>query len=388
MNDKKKWNRRLAPHIYDYNYKVGESYYTPQTNYIENRELLRSKQTPPGAQSYAERYVNKPIYGSTRGLPYDSSTSELSKPLVNRRAQSTGRARSRDREIDDLPSASASASASSSASRLGRSRDRKVSFNADDYLTKFSVDDELNYQVPHKRYSTSTQKIASEEDFDINPRLKKELEDEFKKIKTEFRRANSIERGPTPHTTQYEETVYNSDMGVPGKRRVKREEVNYSLPPSGSKIRKSSYTESTKFESTKPPRTPRPSRLTSTDDDMDFKLPTTSRFRKFSMSDIGDDEFKLKYQIPRPNSRNRTVEDEKKFQQGLSFREQRRAQESEQLSSNISNLISKMKSHDLEDGYKYTRNIRASSLDPYEREPRAIARTQARVHQFSYGVSK
>lgn len=378
MNDKKKWNRRLAPHIYDYNYKVGESYYTPQTEYIENRDLLRSKKAPPEARSYAERYAERPIYGSTRGLPYNTSESELEKPLISRRAQSAGRARSRDREVDDIPL----------ESRLGRSRDRKVSFNLDDFKSKLLVDDELNFQEPIKRYSKPTERLASEEDFDINPKLKKELEDEFLKIKKQFKKADSVERGSIPKTTQYEETVFDSDLGVPGKRRVRREEVNYSLPPSGSKVHKSSYTETTKFESSKPPRAPKPTRFSSVDDDLDFKLPKLPRRRKFSTSDIDDEDFNLKYQFPRPSSRKRTVEEENKFQQGLSLRERRRAEESEELSANISKMIDKMKNHELEDGYKFTRTIRASSLDPYEREPRARARVQARAHQFTYGVSK
>lgn len=377
MNDKKKWNRRLAPHIYDYNYKVGESYYTPQTSYIEARDLIQSRRPPPGAMSYAERYHERPIYGSARGLPYDSSQSELSKPLTSRRAQSASRARSRDREVDDV----------TSDSRLGRSRDRKVSFNVDDYLSKFKIDDALNFQEPIRRYTRKSEKIAGEEDFDIKPKVKEELENEFQRIKKEFRKADSLERGSVPKTTQYEETVYNSDLGVPGRRSVKREESSYTLPPSGSKVRKSSYTETSKFESSRPPRTPKPSRLSSLDDDLDFKLPSrTSRLRKFSTSEIDDDEFNLKYQIPRPNSRKRTIEDETKFHQGLSLREQRRAQESEQLSANINNLIDKMKNHEIEDGYKFTRTIRSSSLDPYEREPRAKARVQARAHQFAYGV--
>jgi len=377
MNDKKKWNRRLAPHIYDYNYKVGESYYTPQTSYIEARDLIQSRRPPPGAMSYAERYHENPIYGSARGLPYDSSQSELSKPLASRRAQSASRARSRDREVDDV----------TSDSRLGRSKDRKVSFNVDDYRSKFKIDDALNFQEPIRRYTRKSEKIAGEEDFDIKPKVKEELENEFQRIKKEFRKADSLERGSVPKTTQYEETVYNSDLGVPGRRSVKREEVSYTLPPSGSKVRKSSYTETSKFESSRPPRAPKPSRLGSLDDDLDFKLPSrTSRLRKFSTSEIDDDEFNLKYQIPRPNSRKRTIEDETKFHQGLSLREQRRAQESEQLSANISNLIDKMKNHEIEDGYKFTRTIRSSSLDPYEREPRAKARVQARAHQFAYGV--
>jgi len=382
MNDKKKWQRRLAPHIYDYNYKVGESYYNPQTNYIENRDLLRSRETPPEAQSFAERYANRPIYGKTRGLPYDSHRSELSKPLASRRAQSVGRASSRDRDYDDY----------APSSRQGRDRERKVSFNVDDFLQKLSVDDDLKFQEPIRRYPKSSKKIAGEEDFDINPKVKQELEEEFKRIKKEFKKADSLERGSVPRTTQFEETTYNSDLGVPGRRNVRHEEVNYTLPPTGTKVKKSTHVESSKYESTRPPRAPKPSRFTSIDDDLDFKMPTrSSRLRKFSISDMDDDDsFSSKYQLSKPSSsrQHRSVEEDKNFQQGLSLRERRRAEESEELSSHISSLVNKIKNHDGEGGYKFTRTIRASSLDPYEREPRARARTQARANQFTYGVSK
>ncbi|XP_068247293.1 uncharacterized protein [Palaemon carinicauda] len=375
MNDKKKWNRRLAPHIYDYNYKVGESYYSPQREYIENRDFIPNRKAPPPeAKSFAERYAERPIYGSTRGLPYDESESTFGKPLVRRRAVSVGRARSREPEVDIAPPV--------------RSRERKVSFNPDDFTSM--LDNELNFQIPARRYRKSSEKIASEEDFDINPKARRELEDEFKRIKDEFKKADSVDRTmprSVPRTTQYEETVYNTDLGVPGRRRVKREEVSYTLPPSGSKVHKSSYSESTKFESSKPPRAPnRLSRLSSLENDIDFKLP--SRLRKFSTSDIDDDDFKLKYHVSKPNSRNRTVEEETKFQQNLSLRERRRKEDSEELSSHISNLISRIDNQDKDQGYKFTRSIRSTSLDPYEYEPRARARVQARAHQFSYGVAK
>lgn len=380
INEKKKWNRRLAPHIYDYNYKVGESYYTPQKEYIEGRELLRSRKAPPPeAQSFAERYASRPIYGSTRGLPYDSNEAALGKPLVNRRALSAGRARSRDREVDDVPF----------ETRRGRSRERKVSFNTDDFRRPSILDNEFDFQDPPRRYRSS-QKIASEDDFDINPKTKQELEAEFKRIKNEFKKADSMERGSAPRTSQYEETVYNADLGIPGKRNVRREETSYTSPSSGTRVSKSSYSESSKFESSKPPRAPRPSRLTSIDNDFDFKLPRTPRIHKFSTSDIEDDDtFKLKYQVPKPSSRQRTADDDTKFQQELSLRERRRAEDSEELSSHINDLVKRMKSHDVDGGgYKFTRTIRASSLDPYEREPRARARVQARAHNFMYGVSK
>jgi len=368
-----KWKRRTAPHIYNYNYKVGESYYTPQKEYIENRDFMRSREKPPEAMSFAERYHDRPIYGETRGLPYDHARSEINKPLVNRRARSVGRASSRDRELDDLLS----------DSRSGRGRDRKVAFNVDDFLQKLSVDDELKYQEPIRRYPKKSSVLASEEDFDINPKVKKELTDEFDRIKKAFKKADSVERGSAPRTTRYEESVYDSDLGAPGRRSVKREEVNYTLPPSGSKVHKSSYVESSKYESSRPPRAPRFNRLTSMDDELDFKPPRSSRLRKISAAFDDDDDFSFT-----PRGR-KSVDEEKDFHQGLSLREQRRAQESEALSSNISNLIDRMKNHDLDEGgYKFTRTIRASSVDPYERPPRVTARAQARAHNFSYGVSK
>ncbi|KAG7164965.1 uncharacterized protein LOC121870985 [Homarus americanus] len=382
MDEKKKWKRKLPYRIYDYNYRVGESYYNPQTDYIENRELLRSKQQPPEAASYAERFANKPFYGKTRGLPYETNESALSQPLVNRRASSGGRS-SRGSEPDDIPQ----------PSRSGRNRDRKLSFSFDEPepepRRRFSLVDDLDFKIPVRRYidsdfgfKTSVGKDAvSGDDFGINPAAKKGLMDDIKKLEKKFQKADLIERGTGSRAKKWEEVVYNEALDAPGKRTVKQDQASYTIPGTGSTVRKSSYQETSKFESSKPPRAPpRPSRLLSLEDDADFKLPPRPRRRNVSLS---DDDFSFSSS----RSIKSIVDDEdKKFRSAKKMFDQRKAQESEELTDNINKMIKKMRKHSIGDGdaYKYSRTLRSSSLDPYESEPRV----KSRSHQFTYGFSK
>lgn len=380
MSDKKKWKRKLPPHIYDYNYKVGESYYNPQTDYIETRDLYRTNADPPKCKNYAERFADRPIYGNTRGLPYADEESALAQPLRNRRASSVGRASSRERELDDNPS----------AFKSGRGRDRKLSINLDDFdmdlksLKSSFFDDDTDLKRPRSNKATTIKhkSIPSEESFDIDPVVKKGIQDDINKLKKEFIKADHVKRGAVPQSVNYERTVYN-DEGIPGKKSVKRSEMAYSLPSSGTTVRKSSYTESSKFESSKPPRAPKPFRQLSIDN-VDFKTPPRStRRRNISFSD--DDGFDKLSSSSRLASRSLVEDAEKQFR-GSHLR---RNQESEDLTANINKMIDKMRKHSIDDtdGFKFTRTIRASSLDPYEKEPRMRVRNQARSHQFSYGVS-
>jgi len=57
--------RRPATKTYDYNFKLGEHYYKPQLDYIDSRKG-RGK-TPPSAKTFAERFVEDPIYGRSGG---------------------------------------------------------------------------------------------------------------------------------------------------------------------------------------------------------------------------------------------------------------------------------------------------------------------------------
>jgi hypothetical protein len=58
--------RRPATKTYDYNFKLGEHYYKPQLDYLDSRKG-RGK-TPPTAKSFAERFVDDPIYGRSGGV--------------------------------------------------------------------------------------------------------------------------------------------------------------------------------------------------------------------------------------------------------------------------------------------------------------------------------
>jgi len=92
-----KWRPRHHIGIYDYNWKVGESYYNPQTSFIGTKPVQRTPANkPPEAQTFAERYAAAPIYGSAYGLPYDESQSVFNKPCAlitsgTRRSQSASR---------------------------------------------------------------------------------------------------------------------------------------------------------------------------------------------------------------------------------------------------------------------------------------------------------
>jgi len=407
--DKNKWKRKVPTRIYDYNYKVGESYYNPQTDFISDRELLRQRKAPPPeAQTYAERFASRPFYGTARGLPYDDSQAEISKPL-QRRAHSASRARSsRERESDDVPS----------TSRTGRSRDRKLSFNLDDFdadvkqsfkdfsldcdndfmpksKSKFSLHDDSDFKIPVRRFSMDRKRDEREtgDEFQIRPESKIELMKKFKDIEKEFAKANAMERRTPSRSQQYEQTAWNDELNIPGRKSVKRDEVSYTDPSSGAKVHKSSYLESSKFESSssssKPPRPPRMSRLLSSDDDSDFKLPPRPRHRRISMSEVSDADSDIRSFTPKTLSQLHR-EDEFKFRGAREIRDRRKQEESEELTTKINRMINRMKSHD-DRGDEISisaRKFRSSSLDPYQRETVVKTTPTSRQHRFVYGVSR
>jgi len=409
--DKNKWKRKVPTRIYDYNYKVGESYYNPQTDFISDRELLRQRKAPPPeAQTYAERFASRPFYGTTRGLPYSEAEAESLKPL-QRRAHSASRARSsRERDIDDEPS----------TSRTGRSRDRKLSFNLDNLnadikqsfkgfsldddndikpksKSKFSLIDDSDFKIPVRRSSLGGNRDARDtaDEFQIRPENKSELMKAFKDIEKEFEKANALERRTPSRTNQYEQTAWNDELNIPGRKSVKRDEVSYTDPSSGAKVHKSSYKESSKFESSsssKPPLPPRISRLLSSDDESNFKLPSMPRHRRISMSEVSDTDSDIRSFTPKTLSQLHR-EDEFKFRGAREIRDQRKAKESEELTSSINKMINKMKMR--EDGtgiggdeIRISRTFRSSSLDPYQRETVVKAAPTTRQHRFVYGVSR
>jgi len=391
--DKNKWKRKVPTRIYDYNYKVGESYYNPQTEFIENREFISKKKAPPPeAQTYAERFASRPFYGRAYGLPYDDSESVSRKPHP-RRSVSAGRSRSsREPEIDDVPS----------TARTGRSRDRKLSFNFDDpdfdvkrafrdfsleddfkpkTRSTFSLDDDSDFKIPARRFSKDIDKEGRSvaDEFAIRPENKTELMKKFRDLEKEFQKADALERGST--SRKYEHNAWNDELNIPGRRSVKRDEVSYTDPASGAKVHKSSYQESSKFESSssssKPPNLPRPpraARLVSMDDDLDMKLPPRPRHRRISMGDVGDEDFDVKSFTSKSIRGSREI------------RDQRKAKESEELTANINKMLGKLKRHADDMGeIKVTRTVRSSSLDPYQKE--TVVKAGPRSH-YVYGISR
>lgn len=98
---KNRWKPRHHIGIYDYNYKVGESYYHPQTTYIHNRPIEPSPsahEKPPESQTYAERFAENPIYGSAHGLPYADSQSVFRQPMATHSVGTRSRASSLSRD--------------------------------------------------------------------------------------------------------------------------------------------------------------------------------------------------------------------------------------------------------------------------------------------------
>jgi len=175
--------------------------------------------------------------------------------------------------------------------------------------------------------------------------------------------------------SQYEHSAWNDELNIPGKKSVKRDEVSFTDPSSGAKVHKSSYSESSKFESSKPPRAPRAGRLLSAANDVDFKLPPKPRSRRISMSDVSDDTFSFSSKSISSHS-----EEDKGFRKAREIRDHRRAQESEELTANINKMINKMKMRsDVPNDITTvtSRTIRASSLEPFT--PRALRASSVEV---------
>jgi len=403
--DQNKWRKRVPTRIYDYNYKYGESYYNPQTDFIENREFLNTRKAPPPeAASYGERFAHKPFYGSARGLPYDEALSAKHMPPP-RRSVSASRSRrgSIDREVDDTPA----------PSRASRGRDRRISFSDDvkDILdevaksSKFSLDDDSDFKIPTSRFSFEKTKDlpSAADEFQIKPENKAELLKKFKDIESRFQEADRAERS-APRVSQYEHSAWNDELNIPGKKSVKRNEVTFTDPSSGAKVHKSSYSESSKFESSKPPRAPRAVRTTlnATNGD-DFKLPPMPRARRISMSDVSDDLHS--FSSKSISSISSSTQEDKGFRNAQAIRDHRRAQESEELTAKVNKMINKMKLRsDLPNDITTvtSRTIRASSLEPFT--PRSIrassveasgprstiakAAPRVKAQHFVYGYSR
>lgn len=385
-----KWRRKLPYRIYDYNYKVGESYYNPQTSYIEDRDNLRKKVAPPECASFAERFASRPFYGRAYGLPYSETEAAINQPLAHPRPRSSSASRGGSRyDPDDEP-----ASGRYSRGRDRAPRDRKLSFNLDDEdfpskpRRRFSLADSLDFKDPISKYidsdygfrSSIDKENASNDRIGIPNVLSDAIRDDIKKLEKQFKKADTLERGTGGKRGQsWTEVVYNDAMNVPGKRSVKTENVSYTDPTTGSSVRKSSYQQSSRFESSKPPRAPpRPMRLLSMEDSLSSSTPRSTRRRHVSIS--GDDN-DFKY-----SSRSSFKSDSgEKFGSSQKMFNERRAKESDELAGNINRMLDKMRKHSLGELDTYALTSTRSAFDNLD-TPRRTRSVRSR--NYSYGYSK
>ncbi|KAF0290257.1 hypothetical protein FJT64_011571 [Amphibalanus amphitrite] len=89
--------RRPRHHTYDYNYKVGESSYQDMLAYLDRKQGLRSASPPPGRKSFAERFVEKPIYGDVGALALGSAAG---RPLAGGSVDGETRAALADADLE------------------------------------------------------------------------------------------------------------------------------------------------------------------------------------------------------------------------------------------------------------------------------------------------
>lgn len=332
MNDDPKWKRKLPTRIYDYNFKVGESYYKPEINFIDKRSYIPTSNEPPKSQTYAERFASKPWYGDAKGLPYDTSDSALSKPLVNRRAVSASRASSimKDRE-DNVPP---------HIRVLRRSR---------------NIEDEVKYE---DKFSEKPRRYHFEEELEYKPSpYTQDLRRDLKKLNEKFAKAEIRSRRSSISQDQFEDL--DSSIFAPISR-TEQTETAYKRPPIAPRQRNVSFNEAD-------PGLP----------------PHTTTVKRVSV-----DEFNYR---PPKSLENLKLEDYDIKVSARELRNMRRAKESEDLSENIRKSISKMRAHDVdqEAAYKYTRQLRSSSLDPFGDDSKYSAKQRmTRFNAFVYGVGK
>jgi len=379
--------------IYDYNYRCGESYYSPQTDYISDREVLRRPtQQPPEAATFAERFAAKPFYGSAHGLPYDDAQSVRNLPPPRRSVSASRGDRSRERgggrEPEEAPR----------LSRTPRPRERRISFKDEPDLglsdavkdimngfddAKFSLDDDTLFNAP-TRYATRKDKDdfnSAADQFLIKPHDKAEIQNKLKQIQDDFRKADEMHRGRSlPRTVDWTANGDDIELSIPQRR------SSVKLPKSGKKLHTSK--KEITIESLKPPKGPRTTvqkkiSISHTDED-DFKLPPLPRSRRQSVSEMEDVA--------------KFMDDERRFRNARELRKERKAQESKELTDNINRMIKKInlgqhtngntvkEAHDVH----VIRTARAKSLEPFavRHTPIVGARPSVKAQNFVYGYCR
>jgi len=363
-----KWKPRQPSRIYDYNYKVGQSYYTPQTKYIGSKPLERTEQyKPPEAQTYAERFASAPIYGRAHGLPYDEKQSVYRQP--------------------------------SPVLKSGTSRARSVSRDSDTsgYLASLGPKDKFNIQ---DRRSFRRQSLC-EDSTDSNKfptrdtsRTRSSALDELRKVKEnlekDLKKFPSLP--PTVPRRDEKKVVFKQETGPRGSTIIKREETVTSSP----RISRRFSTTQRDTDGGKPPVSLRV-RKTSYNEPETFETPSYFRSRRASFGQsegiqIPGSKFEnfVKYSS-QTNAGSAAGDETPRFRSAAHFREARKVIDSEEIADKIKKTFENQKSRYLEDATaditSMTRSLRGSRLDPFEDDgPRGRARQRARLNHFSYGV--
>jgi len=381
MSDKSKWKRKLPTRIYDYNFKVSEGYYAPQTEFIETRPLHRAQVTPPEHASYAERFVERPWYGGVKGLPYSERDSVLNNPpIIRPRSASMSRLTTPTRTFqeDEEP---ISGRLSRGRSRLG-SVSRLYPDNDDDDLYTTNDLQEFDVKEELRKINEQLHTAKVKPGLPVAPRS---YVDTPRITQSEWRRRNKYLPLNEPTSSRYS-SMENISTRPP-------------LPPSSSTIRKSSISIESTFEE-KPPVSLRSRRAASIgsgvfddadDDNDDIDISSTitrrPRSRNISFSDSND-------KPPRPPSTNRLIEEnQRKHFNAQHMADARRLMASEELSGYIDRKLSKLdnlpnatlKEVDVPHKTAYSRRIRASSLDPYQSGYNAVESTGPGSRNYCYG---
>lgn len=343
---------------------MGESYYSPQTDYIGHRPLTRENASkPPEAQTYAERFATNPIYGSAYGLPYDQNSSVFNQPMASTRASRRTPSRASSLTRDSSAGRDGYGSYGSSGSRSGA---RRRSLFDDD-------DDDFKLSKPIKKYSLGSSEYDPIKSSDLRSRIKKMGED--------FGKSIAYDTAP-PRGTERTETTWKTNINSKGQPIVQRQDITYTSPVSGSTYRRSSVAELPYESSTR-------TRRSSIGGGEESNTTTTStRTRKYSESSSSNYG-----RPPRPQRTSLEESSSSRFTSAQSMRDARKLKDSEELSESINKMVNKMRSHHLDDAdadiRSISRTVRAASLDPFEDDgPRSRSRQRARLNQFTYGVSK
>merc|ERR1712121_446233 len=355
-SDKAKWKRKLPTRIYDYNFKVSEGYYAPQTEFIETRPLHRNNVPPPEHASYAERYSERPWFGGVKGLPYPETEAAINKPFITPRSASLSRLTTPNRtfEDDDEPV----------SCRLSRGRSRLGSVSGLDDVHSLNGLQDVDVKEELRAINEHLNIAKLKPGLPVGPRSYVD----------------------TPRITQSEWRRRNKYLPLNDTPSVENVLARPPLPPSSSSIKKTNINIETHVES-KPPLSLRTRRgsvgsVTFDDDDDDDDIDN-------SFSDNSD-------MPPRPPSTNRLIEENQRRNfNAQHMADARRLQASEEIGGYLNRKVEKLSNYstaipnkvDVPHHTAYSRRIRASSLDPYTATCNAES-TDARPRTFCWGYCK